>query len=969
MRNSEGVIPRRCDGVALVLVAGTLTLLAALAAAFVAGTRLASRVSGSAGTAAELAAESGLHYAASRLVEASYPRYPRTPETRGDDWSYRDPATVPLARAQNPSYAHGSDGASGRLRGAEGVLFALRIVSTGAKIPVNAFSGSYPSSFATIRGLAHTLNNLGAIVLPAGHPRRCEIQMTGTTLPYSRLGDDMLSGRPPGGYSGWTDLTARLRAQGGGTWYNQADIDLFSSFATTAPPITTPQGGPARFYPITPSWEQAAPVELATAPFEVLSALWRLIGGADPCLRATAYWETTSRQATDPRTGSSFSASLLPDDADALADDLVRRRETLPQDAFSWNALRQRLTEHAGSLFPVAPPDPIARTSYLYAKGDVAFLAVSPDPNPYPTVSPTAWASWGVARPIGPADAFSRPWLDGLGLKRIYPSATGFVFEASAPLGLTMRPPQRFEIDCSAGDSRYDRRMSVSTAIDTGTRTLSLTSQADFENPDSVGTALRPIGIREARNDAVWSDPSYTGRRQKEMDSTLGWTTHRLASLPECGPGYYPTPPGQTQNPATYPWFRQAGALTLARNQAGGYGADLYWPFAESADTDRTCRSRPENAGTVLDWRGAEFTPLPNPEDPFPQPIRSWMAPTNFTDPLRRSLFTPFFASGDDLEAVPTLVVSPQATPGIPFPGIQPNQPIRYIAIEFWTRDAPLHRALPSFQNYVMRLDTASTGNSLLTFKATEFFNHPTLFQSGQIGTSWELQHTGTVIRPNQPNTPIGLNPRVNLIDAQNDPHVHYVRIVLQSGQVNGYEQTTLTLQVDGSSASESSQLWQNYSPPGASLLQLSVRNVSDLKIYGSPDAGEGTAREAGRFVRSGEYISPLYVFERPVRVIGTQWTGITPAGWAPENAIAVEATGYADDLGLIDADLAMPPRSGMISTETSHPIRSLRYEVELSVPSGIPDAAALDTPVFEGIWFAFRPVGARVGWVDWAAR
>ncbi len=113
-------------GIALVLMAGLVALVALLALALGQGTRLAAAGAGArlAQTEAALAAESGLHYAAARLLnDRTDMSVPRTREARGDDWQYRDGAEyrfepgsgtpwhaispVPFHESLNPSYGHG----------------------------------------------------------------------------------------------------------------------------------------------------------------------------------------------------------------------------------------------------------------------------------------------------------------------------------------------------------------------------------------------------------------------------------------------------------------------------------------------------------------------------------------------------------------------------------------------------------------------------------------------------------------------------------------------------------------------------------------------------------------------------------------------------------------------------------------------------------------------------------------------
>ncbi len=158
---------KRTDaGIALVMATGLVTLMAFLAILVVRGAQVASSSLGGGG---ELAAESGLSYAAARLVEGAR-RVPPSAANRCDDWRARGAheGTLPAGRLDNPSYARGEpwgddgDGVrmpgegggawrdldgdgrfsawSGRTRGGGPFSrrFSLRIASDAGLVPVNA---------------------------------------------------------------------------------------------------------------------------------------------------------------------------------------------------------------------------------------------------------------------------------------------------------------------------------------------------------------------------------------------------------------------------------------------------------------------------------------------------------------------------------------------------------------------------------------------------------------------------------------------------------------------------------------------------------------------------------------------------------------------------------------------------------------------------------------------------------------
>lgn len=99
-----GIAAERRPGIALVVVSGLLSLFLFLGVSIL---RLG-RPDGRARTAQlELAAESGLSYAAARLSLNPCPRRDKTVEGRAESWAPREPRGTPLAAMRNPSYARG----------------------------------------------------------------------------------------------------------------------------------------------------------------------------------------------------------------------------------------------------------------------------------------------------------------------------------------------------------------------------------------------------------------------------------------------------------------------------------------------------------------------------------------------------------------------------------------------------------------------------------------------------------------------------------------------------------------------------------------------------------------------------------------------------------------------------------------------------------------------------------------------
>lgn len=179
-------------GVALVLVAGLLGLLTLLAAAFARVAAIGGAASRAAvsRTAAALAAESGLAYAAARLWQNLFPLPLGTPESARDDWTSRGEVRgTPPAALDNPSYRRGDhwiddgngrrdpgeplapsgdldengrcDAFSGRLRDAgrsHPASFSLRIASAQGLVCVNSGETGSPDEDHDLDGVLNALD-------------------------------------------------------------------------------------------------------------------------------------------------------------------------------------------------------------------------------------------------------------------------------------------------------------------------------------------------------------------------------------------------------------------------------------------------------------------------------------------------------------------------------------------------------------------------------------------------------------------------------------------------------------------------------------------------------------------------------------------------------------------------------------------------------------------------------------------
>ncbi len=357
---------RPSSGIALILAAAMAALLATLTAFFLhAGRQIArSAQTGLKSMLGDMAAESGMEYAAARLSADSVPRPSATAVGRGDDWTFRDGIGERLSGALNPSYSHGEwwdeaaapgtgEGAfdtaddlansadldgngrfsawSGRVRGPAsspfGLTFSLKIEAPEGRIPLNAgfldaldrpaggTANGVPDcrdlAFFYHRGLTHALNNLGALTLPAGHVRRWLLQSPSNPyepVDYSLLGEDLLLARPVGGYRNVAHVAQRLEPLG----YAPDDFSGLLPYLDFSLPDASPQNG----FPWTDAPTDilthipAARVNLRTAAPVVLESLWRYV----TCSRAFSdpFWDVPGRAALNPRANNPFGPPLPP---------------------------------------------------------------------------------------------------------------------------------------------------------------------------------------------------------------------------------------------------------------------------------------------------------------------------------------------------------------------------------------------------------------------------------------------------------------------------------------------------------------------------------------------------------------------------------------------------------------------------------------------------------------------------------
>lgn len=1015
------------SGIVLVLVAGVLSLLFLLAVAFL--SLVSSGASGQvrAGAGADLAAASGMDYAAARLLQerTHYPRRPAAAATRGDDWVFRDLPVSGAAGAANPSYSHGEpwtdadgdgrrgagepcaedrdrDGRfsawTGRMRGARSDAFSLKIESAGARIPVNAGfldGGDRNANGAPDHrdlaydyhlGLAHALNNLGSLVLPAGHPRRIDWPTTNPkeTFRYSWLGTDLLAGRPQGGYRSESHLRQVLASLGAGTWYpgGRGCDEALPYLDPSRPPASTPQAGPpwGRSVREGPSWlanpwdSVALPagthvpeshVELATAAPVVLESLWRY--------QCAFFWDlvTNSTYAVDPDwlsvlnprfPGTTYSETehlvIFPDEARRLAAAAVALRDAAPEGVPSWKGFLAHLMQNAASMDtrvygPGAPSDgrifmsafdpdpvgqPVAHARYAQMMADLAFASVVSDPHPFSAQPPSTWAGWGIPRMVPAGGGATAPLYlpcsaEGMYLTAVVPTAdVEELFRPNsrpiAPLRLTTRAPVRFLV--SSSGRAEDARALVHGQLRRFSQ-LALTSQEDFEalrgSPE-----LSRIGVRVDRSLPFGRLPAAD--TLGSSDAADDRTYPGLASLPLWPRGSFP--PGVALLAAETYYPRHAGALALAARECGTREADLYWAFGET-DADTPPGFPSESAASVA--------PIGWPLDP-----RAGSPPTRYE---AAKGFTAHHALGATTAWHPSRSVD--LPPG-GFLNTKDGAPTEGFTMEAWLSSQRPELLLRLGAGGYIRVfcddfDLVGPDGSLLSLwvrsGAVDDRSVKILLDGGENAS--RIRHVQLAVR------------RVTDVDAA-------------AGET---PRADLSLYVDGDALVDPILSLPLSSTSLFSGDRLSIAGGDEPRLYRTPRGRihAGITYGMGRFAPKGTYASPLYTFDEPVSMGPGQWIGLVPPSWrspfgGPARPISVRVTGYAGPDGTGPVGTApLGDAFGTTDLSGAFPeVRSMRYEVEIDADSAVRPGPVVDTPVLESVWLTFREARRPAAWEQWGA-
>ncbi len=909
---------------------------------------------------------------------------------------------------------------SGRLRGGPDPFehrFALMIDALDGRIPVNA--GYLDDSDRAIRdtsllfpylpvpngvpdhrdpeadpyhtSLIHVLNNLGSIVRPGtGWTRRLDYQTgsppgSGHTFELSWLGQDILAHRPHGGYRSLDDLRLTLLSLG----YTSQEWDRFEPFLDAGP-----YDGPAEYGRIsTPVYQMSGlgtdpddfppyvPIHLHTARSETFQAVWRYLC----CRHSTAidiYGESTVWPIPCSRTGGTpipFFAmpfEIFSDEARALADAAAKVRRT---GIVSWQALHQALADEAPSLFGTDLADlavaPVYGHHWVQAKADLAFQAVALDFCPWGDLGQGAalWASGGVDRdrdlpglqeaaavnfydiyrvhhPASPGDALA-------GYEN--PFSNTFIpnIHRLRPQGMTLAPSNRFRI---ASLGRAGSTASTCRGTFKVRESLLFASQEDFENL-AGGARWRDRGIT-----VVDDDPSPPERRDWRSGSDGRFQTH-VATLPRPSRRAYASP-AAARAPGFWGYSRLFGAICLAPRQGGLRDASLYWSMKE--DFDHRLNNDLDGSGSSAPgewtpgengdfWHEASLSFLPSaPLAPLPFAIAGFPSIAGAPE------------SGIPVPATPLRLSTSSLSLQFQCPGIEapPGGIIRALSMETWVpRCGGLsHREIP------IELGRHVSGGIDSDCLAISLEQGDHVHFPAAAGSTPE--HTTVSIRSQWKNpggTPV---PPMGSLETKwvipppagrAPPNFHLV-LTLAADPITST--TQIRLYVNGSNTSMDGEMLHTHTDymQASDIERLNLRQCGSLRLFNRRlDADEVLGLyQLGRFVETGTYSSPLYVFDEPAALDRVQWTGLIPPGF-PADCLTVTVFGYSSTGS--PGTAAWPPvttrKPGTVDRLPATPVKSFRYEVHFDCTSH--PGTLLDTPVFESIWFTESRPGRSFRWLD----
>ncbi len=955
-------------GFATVLASAMAALLAAVLLAFLGVVRTGQAVSllRMKGIGADLASASGLEYAGSRL-----PRDYAGPDVTG-------------------ALAGGNGGFrwDRRLRagGSPGPLrIALEIGAVEGKLPVNAGfldarnrnPGSPGPPVPDHRdllaheyhtGLAAAIDGLGAIL--GIETRRTQGASglspdPGDWIRPSWLGQDLLQGRPEGGYRDLAGVDGTLAGLG----YTKAERARILPHLSVGPYGTPLESGRTRSNN-RDDFPPYAPVSLAVASREVMAALWAHLalpraqevfpaaapGWNAPCSR------TGSGPGAVPFANTSLLAVIFPDEALALADRVVAARLA---GRLAWRELLRRFVQESDAIFPRDWRDlgqGTAARFWTQMKGELAFTAVTGDP--FPHVLPgggTTWAGWGIDRDLNPANGVQPAHCVPLiGIRRVaspaspsagwpaspvnrmtpYVSATGPVFLTQ---GGTLAPATLFEVR-SEGIGEPDGRgvRSVRSGVLRAAERLEFTSQEDFGNLAGGGELLRS-GIRvldpdpEGRHDWRPVDP-VGGMPARYVDGRVRIQPHVVSLGRWNRRALVPAAAGLADPYRGY--LRYPGALGLASREAGRGDAWYYWAFREDFDG----RSNASPGGEQGDF-WSEIDPSRGLSGNVFRATTGAVDTGNFSNAYLVS-YAPGAGPLDDFGT------------RLECPGIRDGT-LKALAAECWMGPFSMWKLIEEV------LEADPTNPNGPGRPANRTLLHLACRRStDQTGTVFEIDYG----RDQDPAV------RFTVRDGMT-PHGRVVwdyHVVLSLDWDPDEDGTFLRLFVNGSGTDwMGAPMEMEYEAPMPApanrSLKLQVIRCDEMRFYDRVlQPADIPLAYGDRFLRRGTFTSPLYALDAPGVLDGCHWTGLVPPGFPPES-LSLEVRGYADPEGLVPAG---PPVSCPVPgvpwpLASLGPVRSFDYRVRFdceAVP-GILD----DTPIFESVWFTARRQGRSGTWLSLA--
>lgn len=882
---------------------------------------------------------------------------------------------------------------SGRLRGARGSfggVFALKVRGIDGGIPVNAgwIDGGDrdgdgvpdhrdPDADWYHAGLVQALNNLGAILLPAGGTRRWDIPV-GTQpllnaqnwIRVSQLGNDLVARRPPGGYGAPGDIRQALLAAG----YTAAECGAVLPFLDLGPypahdGVRSPRPGTG----MPCEWAPYSPLNLCAAPREVLASLLLYAGTfRDFALDQAALTPAELAAATCSKSGPpgdripySSLATLYIDHAEA---ERFARRIMISRQAggLSWKGLYRDLVSDAESILAEDAADwtglDDARGCWIQAKVDLAFQALAFDPLPKACEGSmlAAGASWGLDRNGDPSDGLQ--YASHVGFSEVFrlavPSVPGGVFPdnpvlpqdgpltpfctlnlslASAPQGGVLGPACAFDVEsrgrAGRGTAGASGRFSARERLDLG-------SQEDFENL-SGSPRLLSRGIR------VMEDPDYPIERRHDRDTlsvtdlptgaTIAREQNRMVTMPRWNRRAITA---AADGPAHYGFSRLFGAVALAGRETGLQGAMLYWPLKDDFD------GRLNNGPPPTQTNGppGDFWHERWPVGPMFLPAQPYPAMLTVAGVFDHGTATSHQVSGNALRfRVPGFGGLGGAAQGF-FEGwmsaegqFRLEEDVVFPDKNGIVLSAARGRdpADPSRRGTRFTFQAKSqNGGSIGSVSATHFVPDG----AGGDPRAWSY-HFAVLVRPSVP--PATATSFRLFVDGVEFP----CPLLDPPLQVRPYQSMMFT--------SLDEVRLTDVLPPDADL----PGHVEDR-------------HELGRFVRQGEFVSPIYVFDEPALLEEAQCTGVVPEG-LPDASLQIRVEAFTTAPGdpahpspAWTASLGSP--GGTVGLSAGAPVRSFRYFVTM-------DAAGYggilkDSPVFESIRFSFRRPSRSGRWQGWSS-